>query len=402
MRRTTSVLSSVLLVGGLALPGLAGPAPFPGVKIVDAWPGVEFKEPVFVTHAGDGTETLYVVEMTGSVQKIAKWRGTGDVPRPATFLDVSGKVAHKQQGGLLGLAFHPQYAANGRLYVSYLAPNQDASRPFRLRISEFTAAGGNVNPGSERVLLEVPKEMAIHQAGCIAFGPKDGNLYVGVGDGGKKNDGDGHAQNPNDLMGKILRIDVDAKTGSLPYGIPAKNPWANQANVRPEIWAYGFRNPWRFSFDAEGNLWFGEPGTTGAGSREWFGVVERGGNHGWPYREGRRATPGVTPPASGTPFVPRVFDYERESDDASTCGIGGYVYRGDRVKSLKGRYVFADFSMGEVYAIAIAKGAGGQWTASQWSKLGDCPECASLGEDAQGELYFCSMSAGVVMTLAPQ
>ncbi len=371
---------------------------------MDAWPDVEFKEPIFVVHAGDGTDWLYVGEQSGRVQRIAKYRGAGAVPRPSLYADVSGLCYARSQGGLLGLAFHPDFRTNRRVYVSYLAerPGAPDGRVFALRIVEYRDANGRLDANSARLVFEVPKKTAQHQGGWIAFGP-DRLLYIGTGDGNEgKDDPQKNAQDPLNLLGKILRIDP-VEQGGKPYRIPTGpggNPWpSSPGQVHPAIWAYGLRNPWRFSWDARGRLFTTEPGTTGPESREWVTLIERAGNHGWPYYEGTRV---IQPPPAGQVFVPRAFEYIRGPGDGGTAGIGGYVYRGDRIKNLRGKYVFGDYMLGEVYCLDLVDGSGGTVTGRNWQKVGDCPDMASLGEDAQGELYFCSNGdLGVVFTLAP-
>ncbi len=401
--RALSLWTALLAAPAALRPALAAPPPsFEGVQLVDAWPDVEFKEPIFVVHAGDATDWLYVGEQGGRVQRIAKYRGTGPVGRPTLYLDIASLCYARSQGGLLGMAFHPEFRTNRLAYVSYLAerPGAPDGRVFALRIVEYRDVGDRLDPGSARVVLEVPKKTAQHQGGWIAFGP-DRMLYVGTGDGNEgKDDPQRNAQDALNLLGKILRIDPLGGSGGRGYGIPSGNPWpSSPGQVHPAIWAYGFRNPWRFSWDPAGRMLTTEPGTTGPESREWVTVVERAGNHGWPFYEGTRVL--VAPPAGQT-FVPRAFEYVRGPGDAGTAGVGGHVYRGDRIKALKGKYVFGDYMRGEVYCIDLVDGPQGRPQGRNWRKVGECPDMASIGEDAQGELYFCSNGdLGVVFTLAP-
>lgn len=379
----------------------AGPPQMPGVDLVDAWPDVEFKEPVQVTHAGDGSDMLYVVELPGRIQRIQKYRGVGPVPKPSLFLDISSRVYARAQGGLLSLAFHPSFKTNRLFYVSYLAENPTPGpqqRKFKLVVAEYRSQGATADPASHRTVIEIPKKFAQHQAGGIGFGP-DGMLYIGIGDGNEsKDDADKHAQNSLIYLGKILRIDPSGRWQGRGYAIPRGNPWPNSPNVLPEIWGYGFRNPWRFCWDPRGRMWVTEPGSSGPESREWVIQVVRGGNHGWPYMEGTRT---LKPVPAGQTFVPRTFEYIRGSG-GSTAGVGGFVYRGDRLKALKGHYVFGDYMRGEVYAIQFEDRPGGRVVGRDYQKLGDVPELASFGEDEQGELYMCANEMGVVFTLAPK
>jgi glucose/arabinose dehydrogenase len=401
LRRPSPAALCALGLAGLLLlpatPSVAGPPQAPGVQLIEAWPDRTFDQPIFVVHAGDGTDFLFVGEQSGRVQRIAKYRGTPPVPAPSVYLDLSALCYPKSQGGLLGMAFHPDFRSNRLLYVSYLAENRGATdgRPFTLRIAEYRDAGGRADPTSARIVFEVPKKTAQHQGGWIAFGP-DRLLYIGTGDGNEgKDDAAGNAQSPSSLLGKMLRIDPQP-SGGRSWTVPKDNPWPAAQGVHPAVWAYGLRNPWRFCWDAGGRLWTTQPGTSGPESREWISRVERGLNHGWPFREGTRT---LKAPPAGQSFVPTAFEWVR-GEAGGTAGIGGHFYRGDRVKGLQGRYIFADYMLGEVYAISLPEGAGGQGTG--WQKVGDCPDCASIGEDAQGELYFCSNGdLGVIFTMAP-
>lgn len=409
MRRARLALALLpLLALGASLPlwltptdAVAAPPALDGVRVVEAWPGVAFSEPIAVGHGNDGTDTLYVLEQPGVLKRIAKYRG-GPVPQPTVALDLAatGRVYAKSQGGALGLAFHPQFRSNGRVFLSYLAKDAtDAKTPFRFRISEFKLTNGAGSAASERVVLEIKKTRDQHQAGGLGFGP-DGKLYIGVGDNASKDDAENNAQSPTTLLGKILRIDVDVP--GRPYGIPADNPWATAGpSALPEIWGYGFRNPWRFCWDAQGNLLVGEPGTGGAECREWITVCVRGGNHGWPFMEGSRPNP-KRPAPPNSQFVPKAFDYGRTDPDASSCAIGGTVYTGKRIPALQGRYVFADYSLGEVYALTIT-GQGAQARGSDWRLLGSATSPVSFDKDADGEIYICvnekADAGGTVLTL---
>ena len=376
----------------------AEPTQLPGVQMVEAWPDVEFKEPVDVVSPKDGSNLLFVGEQKGTIQVLPKYRGVGPVPKKTQFLDIRSKVYARSQGGLLALAFHPKYKSNGRFYVSYTAKNPNPgpnNHGFMLVISEFQGRGMKANAGSERVLMRITKGNAQHQAGGIRFGP-DGMLYIGVGDA-KEPDA---SQSPRSYYGKILRIDPLARTGSLPYGIPQGNPWPSVKGVHPEIWGFGFRNPWRFSWDMQGRMLTVEPGSSGPESREWVMQVKYGSNHGWPFMEGTRR---LKSPSKPKQFVAPTFEYVRGSGN-STAGVGGAVYRGDRIKSLRGKYIFGDYMRGEVYCIDLTtqgSGNNARIVGRNFRKVGECPELAGVSEDAQGELYFCSNDLGLVFTLAP-
>ncbi len=377
----------------------AAPPQVPGVRLIEAFPDQEFPEPVAIAH--HGTERISVVSQPGRIRSCMKWRGVGRVARPQMFLDIKSRVAAIQQGGLLALEFHPRYAQNGKFYVCYLAKNASPTEKFKMVISEFTARGGSIDtrkgdPNSERKLIEIPKKNPVHQGGDLKFGPR-GKLFISTGDGGVVKEG--LSQDVRKWWGKILRIDVDARSPGKQYGVPADNPWPNvPAQVLPELYAYGFRNPWRMSFDAQGRLWTVEPGSKGPESREWVVQVQRASNHGWPYMEGKRQL--RNPPASAK-LVPPVFEYVRGAGTSGTAGIGGYVYRGSRIPSLRGKYIFGDYMRGEVYCIDLA-GAGRNVRGMNWRKIGDVDTLAAVGEDAQGELYFCSNDGGYLFTMAPE
>jgi glucose/arabinose dehydrogenase len=402
-----SALAAVAVGLVFDLPGRgleAAPPPLEGVKAVEAWPGVTFSEPIALAHPKDGSDMLYVLEQPGTLKRLPKWRGVGAVPEPQTVLDFKTKVHAQGQGGALGLTFHPQFRSNGRFYLSYLSKNAHPTQLFKLVVSEFRMTNGTTSLATERVLLEVPKTTANHQAGGLAFGP-DARLYIGVGDNASHADKEGNAQNPSVLLGKILRLDVDNPPVGKAYGT-ADNPWPKNPGVRPEIWAYGFRNPWRFSWDAQGNMFVAEPGSKGPKCREWVTQVVRGRNHGWPYMEGNTRNPDrVDMPVGGAAdFVPRLFDYGREDPESGSCAIGGHVYRGDRVKALQGRYVFCDYMLEEVYALEVNQ-QGGRLVGTNWRTIAAI-KAVSIDADAQGELYFCvnekADSGGTVMTLAPK
>jgi quinoprotein glucose dehydrogenase len=268
------------------------------------------------------------------------------VGQPKRFLDFRKplKDAILFEEGFHGLAFHPQYAKNGKFYLSYSTTN-----PRRTVISEMKCFSGEplrANPASERILMEVPHPMANHFAGGLAFGP-DGMLYAAIGDGGLRDDPYRLSQNPFVLYGKMLRLDVDKRSGNLPYGIPKDNPFAAVQEVRPEIWALGLRNPWGFSFDSvTGDLWLAD---VGQDIWEEINLIKKGGNYGWSDRDGPRSSPFVL-----QPFLPDrkyeepVFAYTHAEGISVT---GGFVYRGSRLPRLEGCYLFADWGSGAVWGL---------------------------------------------------
>ncbi len=410
MPRSYVTAMVLLLVGVGASSVLAGPEEMLGIGLDEAWPDATFVEPLQVTNAGDGSNMLYVVERRGRILRLPKYEGSGKVPRPDVFVDMSSVVGGlDSQGGLLCIAFHPKYRQNRKFYACYVDENKDPKLRYRLMVAELTSDASRGQLRSLRVLLEVRKEHAGHNGGCIVFGP-DGKLYISIGD--DRQDpllGAAHAsQKPRSPLGKILRIDVDTRTGRKQYGIPADNPWASKPDkALPEMWAYGMRNPWRMSFDSRGRLWTVEPGTSaefakkqGGKTREWVTQIVRAGNHGWPYFEGTRKISEPPAWAKRMGLVPKTFEYV--NDGRRMAGIGGFVYRGTRVPELFGKYIFGDFKTEEIYAIDLVR-SGGTVEGRNWRKIGDVVELASLGEDEQGELYFCSNSQdGYVVTMVSE
>jgi glucose/arabinose dehydrogenase len=384
LSRAARLLPAALLVALVVGPSaaVAAPEPLPGVRCVEAWPGVAFVAPLWVGADGS-SDFLYVAEQGGKVHRLAKNRTGAAGGSPSVFLDISSKVSTKGQAGIAAVAFHPGYAQNGRLFVTYTA----ASAPgFKVVLAEFKGQGERCDPASERVILEIPKSMPNHNGGGIVFGP-DGKLWMGTGDNVKNQD---DASMPNSLLGKVLRLDVDG--GQQPYGVPSDNPWANQQGVRGEIWAYGFRNAWRICFDDNKALWVAGPGTQGdVQVKEWVHKVVRGANHGWPYYEGTRPN---KPAPQGVQVEMPAWEYDRAPGEQSTAIVGGVFYRGDRIPAAKGKYVCGDYARGEIYVVDL--------NGDKSVKLaGKVPTLSSFGTDNQGEIYVTSFEGGKVWTLAP-
>ena len=372
---------------GIGTPRLAEAAG--GVSLQEAWPNVKFDKPICVAHPKDGSDRLFVAQRGGKIAVIAKWRGGAQpVPQPRTFLDMTSLIdpdVVEIQGGLLSIAFDPNYRQTRRFFVFYGGGSLKAPQAV---LASYRASAANPDlavPSSAQILLSVPKAGPQHFGGGLAFGP-DGHLYVGLGEAGKKDDPEGIAQDVRRLEGKILRLDVNS---AQPYGIPADNPWARAGQgVRPEIWAYGARNPWRLSFDREGGtLWMGDPGQR---QREEIDIVRRGDNLGWAVMEG--SVP-LKPGADPSKYVNPVFDYGRE---IGNCCVGGMVYRGQRCPSLRGQYVFADYMKGWVRALSL----NGTAVTGQ-RELAQAEWICSVDEDAQGELYLSSLDNDQVFTLVP-
>lgn len=302
------------------------------------------------------------------------------------FLDIRDRVsARGSEEGLLGLAVDPH--VDGQFYVYYSAAN-----PRRSVVSRFNygsegrpAEGKPADLDSELVILEIEQPYSNHNGGQIAFGP-DGYLYIGLGDGGSAGDPQGNGQDTSTLLGSILRIDVSGSTEARPYAIPPDNPFVDSAGARPEIWAYGLRNPWRFSFDREtGELWAGD-----VGQNEWeeIDIIERGGNYGWNVLEGNHCfRPRDNCDREGR--IPPVWEY---SLDGAPCSvIGGYVYRGDAIPWLRGAYVYGDFCSGKVHGLRHHNGQ-----VTDHKELADTGlRIMSFAEDKDGELYLLSQREGI-------
>jgi len=352
------------------------PAPPSSIALQDAFAGLRFQAPLQVAQV-PGESRFVVVEKRGMVQAVSGQTA-------ATFLDIRSRVnSTPGEAGLLGLAFHPRWAQNRQVFVNYTAPSAASPANLRSTISRFTSAdgGATLDPASEQVLLTVEQPFENHNGGSVVFGP-DGLLYLGLGDGGSGGDPLGNAQNVSVILGKLLRIDVDS---GAPYGIPPSKPFA-AGGGRPEVYAYGLRNPWRFSFDrATGALWVGD---VGQGDWEEVDVVEAGANYGWNRREGRHCYPPGSSSCAGA-FRDPVVEYSHAEGASIT---GGYVYRGAALPQLAGHYVYGDFGSGRIWAVP----AGGPYTPVQ---VGQGNAISSFGEDAQGELYVVDLVGGQVSKL---
>ena len=332
-----------------------------------------FEQPLGVVQPDDGTGRLFVVEQPGRVQVVSD-----GVISPEPFLDITDRVGSDgSEQGLLSIAFHPAYADNGLFYVNYTDLEGDSV----IARYAVTADPAVADPDSEQVLMRVDQPYPNHNGGLVLFGP-DGYLYAGFGDGGSGGDPEGNAQDLGTVLGKMLRLDVDPETVTAdePYLIPADNPFVGQAGARPEIWSYGLRNPWRFSFDREtADLWIAD---VGQGAWEEVNVQPAdspgGENYGWVIREGAHCYPeGEDCATEG--LVDPVAEY---GHDLGVSVTGGYVYRGEAVPDLAGIYLFADFGTGLVWGTAPD---GDGWATSEPVETG--LNISAFGEDVTGELY---------------
>jgi len=330
---------------------------------------------------------MLVALQDGRVVSFPKDAKASDV---VTVLDWREKTSRQgNEEGLLGLALDPRFEENGYLYVYYSAKGG----PRRTVLSRFKTAGAGsqlkVDPASELVILEIPQPFPNHKGGCLAFGP-DGMLYLGLGDGGDAGDPNGNGQDlKNNLLGSIIRIDVRGATKEKPYVIPEDNPFAHATDgTRRETWAYGLRNPWRFSFDRQSGLLIA--GDVGQDELEEIDFIVKGGNYGWNIMEGSRCykpkegcrTDGLQPP---------VVEYRHE---AGACSVtGGYVYRGRAVTALQSAYIYGDFCIGAVWEIPAIGSNSVRPRAVQLVPKG--PEIASFAVDQDGELYILSFDGRI-------
>ncbi len=334
--------------------------------------------PVYLT-APPGDARLFVVEQPGRIRVIRNGRLL-----PRAFLDLTAKVGYGGERGLLGLAFHPHYAENGRFYVDYTDRNGDT------RVERYTAAPGadTADPSSAHQVLFVAQPYANHNGGDVLFGP-DGMLYVGMGDGGSGGDPHGNGQNLGTLLGKLLRLDVD---GGDPYAVPRDNPFAGRAGARGEIWAYGLRNPWRLAFDpADGLLYIADVGQDRWEEVDVAPARAAGLDYGWNRMEGMHCFRPTACDRTGLTLP--VLEYGH----ADGCAIiGGFVYRGRAVPALAGRYVYSDYCGGWLRSFRYARGAASESRAWRVRSPG---QVLSFGQDAAGELYVLA-AKGTVYRLA--
>ena len=368
----------------IALPAPAAPpcrepavdAPIPDIAFSEVARG--FEHPVHITHAGDGSGHLFVVEQAGRIRVIDR----GEV-LPDPFLDIHDRVDSGGEKGLLSVAFHPRFRENGFFYVNYTA-NRNGLHTV---VSRFRVAEGKrVDPADETVLLRIDQPYSNHNGGQIAFGP-DGYLYIGMGDGGAANDPHNHAQNPASLLGKMLRIDVDKTDPGLAYSIPMDNPFVGRPGYRAEIWALGLRNPWRFSFDAgTGRLWAADVGQNHV---EEIDIIRRGGNYGWRIMEGDICTPGIDDDCRKDGLEPPLHTYRHPAGFSIT---GGHVYRGKNIAGLCGTYVFGDYVTKRLWGLRTD---GRRVRAHRELGKGRFA-VSSFGIDEAGELYIADHASGTI------
>jgi glucose/arabinose dehydrogenase len=386
--------------------------PLPKVKLRPTFPAMTLEDhPVWMTEAPDGSGRFFIVEQGGQIIIVNKG---SDGSKSNEFLNIVDRhPCNSYEEGLLSIAFHPDFKSNGLCYVYYSQQNsnQHSLYPGRSVISEWKILAADTNRldiKSERILLEVQQPFANHKGGQLTFGP-DGYMYVGLGDGGLGCDPFNNAQNSAALLGKILRLDVNSRatiqrgkdTITLPYGIPSDNPFVGEPDLnglgaRHEVYAWGLRNPWRYSFDRKtGELWAGD---VGQDLWEEIDLIVKGGNYGWNVFEGfHHFKPG--PP--GAQYIEPVIDYPHKPEllkesrfprhAIGACVVGGYVYRGAKFPKLQGIYLYADYALGTVFGLRYS---GGKVT--DYDTLLDQPKnITSFAEDAEGELYVLTYDGHV-------
>jgi glucose/arabinose dehydrogenase len=354
-------------------------ADLPALALTQVATGLQ--SPTAIVHAGDGSSRLFVLEQPGRIRVIVDGELLSE-----PFLDISGQISAGGERGLLGLAFHPDYAENGQFFIDY---TDAAGHTVVARYRVSTEDPNRADPASAGEVLRVEQPFANHNGGQLGFGP-DGYLYVSLGDGGSGGDPQDNGQSLGTLLGTILRLDVD---GTEPYAVPADNPFVDREGARPEIWAYGLRNPWRFSFDRQsGDLWIAD-----VGQNVWEEInlqpADSGGgeNYGWRLMEGAHCFQ----PAEGCDregLTLPVLEYDHDQGCSVT---GGYRYRGSAIGGLVGVYTFADYCSGVIWG--AQEGEDGSWTSSELLSSGF--RVSAFGEDEGGELYLADHGGGTVYRL---
>ncbi|NOZ28376.1 MAG: glucose dehydrogenase [Chloroflexi bacterium] len=359
-----------------AQPPESQPTRPPSIALEPAFSG--FRQPVYLTHAGDPAR-VYVVERAGRIRVVE-----GGEVLPTPFLDITDRVGSGgAEQGLLSVAFPPDFATTGLFYVNYTDRRGDTV------IARYRAPNGDprrADPASEQIILQIDQPARNHNGGQLQFGP-DGYLYIGTGDGGRGGDPWGNAQNLGVLLGKMLRIDV---AGVETYAIPADNPFVDRPGARPEIWALGLRNPWRFSFDrATGDLYIADVGQNRYEEVDVQPANSPGGeNYGWDIMEGAHCFEPETGCETEGLVLPVV-----EYDHTLGCSItGGYVYRGSRYPALVGVYLFGDFCTGRIWG--LLQSPAGTWEMTELLQSG--LQISTFGEDAEGELYVVHYGDGSI------
>ena len=408
-----------LALAFVSLAAAVSAQPLPPIQLKPVLTKLTEERPLWISEAPDGSGRLFVVYQDGKIIITQKGSDGGDAK---TFFDISDRHPHfENEDGLLSMAFHPGFKTNGLFYVFYTQKNpadqhtQPQNYPFRSVVSEFKVSAADSDQAdmkSERILFEVPGPFWNHKGGELLFGP-DGYLYIGLGDGGAGGDPFGSGQSTTTLLGKILRIDVNSRetvgggnrARHLQYGIPRDNPFVHEGNaVRHEIFAYGLRNPWRFSFDRQtGDLWAGD---VGQDLWEEVDLITKGGNYGWSVREGLHH---YKPGPDGAHYIDPVIEYPHRPNLQSEamfpdhsiglCVIGGYVYRGKAFPALNGIYFYGDASLGTIWGLRYDSAA--HKVTAHGTLVQQPKNINSFAEDGDGELYVLTLDGKIYQITTP-
>ncbi len=397
--------------------------PLPKIELRPAFPNLQIDRPMWMSEAPDGSGRFFIVGQAGKILIVKKGSDGGDAQE---FLNIENRHPFfENEDGLMSIAFHPGFKTNGLFYIYYNQKNpanqnlKPQNYPFRSVISEFRVSTNDpdaADMSSERIILEVQQPFWNHKGGELCFGP-DGYLYLGLGDGGLGGDPFGSGQNTSTLLAKMLRIDVNSRmivgngdrSHELNYGIPRDNPFVNELQrndsvIRKEIFAYGLRNPWRYSFDREtGDLWVGD---VGQDLWEEVDLVTKGGNYGWNVREGAHH---FKPGPEGAQYIDPVMEYPHRDNmraqgmfpdhGAGQCVIGGYVYRGKKYPSLDGVYIYSDYSPGIIYGFRYDHDA--HKVTAHGTLLQQPKSITSFAEDADGEIYVLTQDGQIYSIAVP-
>ena len=364
-----------------------------GVSIESAFPNLRIARPIVITHAGDGSNRIFVASQLGSVHVFDK---NSEVEEAAVFFDHEEQVTYKDkenEEGLLGFAMHPNYKENGEFFLFYTTAGAEHTSV----VSRFRVSKDNPNKADstyEEELIRIPQPFWNHNGGTLAFGPA-GYLYIALGDGGKGGDPLKNGQNLSTLNGSILRIDVDNKDEGKNYAVPKSNPFVKAKGAKPEIYAYGFRNVWRLSFDRVTGTFY----AADVGQKLWeeINIVKRGGNYGWNLREGNHPYVTESGEKGSGPrpnLIDPIFEYDHETGKSIT---GGVVYRGQAAPSLNGMYVYADYVSGRIWALEHDYKSGkviANHEIPNKSAAGENIPIITFGEDQDGEVYFTTQLRG--------
>ena len=372
-----SLRAQVLIALGASLLGCGRSPAQTTIKFTDAYPGTTFDLPVYFGAFPGRAKTNVVLEQHKGNALIVYQKAGGGIAKDTLY---HLEVAQENEQGLLGIAFHPQFNSNRKYYISYNPPGKPMYDIVEERIAD--SSGMKDSKAAGRVLFKIDDPYINHNGGTIGFGPKDGYLYYGVGDGGSQNDPNSNGQNTNAWLAKMHRIDVNSRDSGLAYHIPADNPFANGGG-RPEVFAYGLRNPWKWSFDPlNGDLWVGDVGQNAV---EEVDIVTKGGNYGWKVMEGNKGT------NSGSMINP-IFYYDRS---LGNCVIGGVVFRANPASKYYGTYFLGDNGSSNFWNLK-ANGMG----AATATLLNKSPApLSSFGTDAEGKIYACGLENGIIYFL---